>query len=153
MPERMDWFAERVVDWSDDYGRKDLPWQLNRSAYATWVSEIMLQQTQVATVIPYFERFTDRFPDVHALARAEIDEVLHAWTGLGYYARGRNLHKAARQIVADHAGFDHAPVEGRGGMEMGPDAAQLQRLRFQLEVQLHRIDRNGVVEVISNHIH
>jgi len=104
MPERMDWFAERVVDWSDDYGRKDLPWQLNRSAYATWVSEIMLQQTQVATVIPYFERFTDRFPDVHALARAEIDEVLHAWTGLGYYARGRNLHKAARQIVADHAG-------------------------------------------------
>ena len=77
-------------------GRHDLPWQHDRTPYRVWVSEIMLQQTQVATVIPYFERFMQRFPDVRALADAPIDEVLHLWAGLGYYARARNLHRAAR---------------------------------------------------------
>ena len=100
----MDWFARQLLDWFDGHGRKDLPWQLNRSPYQTWVAEIMLQQTQVATVIPYFERFMNRFPDVASLARANIDEVLHTWTGLGYYARGRNLHKAAQRLVANHSG-------------------------------------------------
>jgi A/G-specific adenine glycosylase len=81
--------------WHRLHGRHDLPWQRRRDPYLIWISEIMLQQTQVATVIPYFVRFTRRFPDVHALARTDIDEVLHFWSGLGYYARARNMHKAA----------------------------------------------------------
>ena len=93
-------FAERLLDWFDAHGRKDLPWQHPKEAYRIWVSEIMLQQTQVQTVIGYFERFMARFPDVIALASAEQDEVLHHWSGLGYYARARNLHKAA-QIIRD----------------------------------------------------
>ena len=97
-------FAERLLAWFDDHGRHDLPWQTDRSAYRVWISEIMLQQTQVTTVIPYFERFMTSFPDVSALAAAPIDEVLHHWSGLGYYARARNLHKAACAIVADHDG-------------------------------------------------
>jgi A/G-specific adenine glycosylase len=97
-------FAVRLLAWFDDNGRKDLPWQQNVTAYRVWVSEIMLQQTQVRTVIPYFTRFTDRFPDIGALATANQDEVLSHWTGLGYYARARNLHKAARAIVDEHDG-------------------------------------------------
>jgi A/G-specific adenine glycosylase len=96
-------FSDRLLAWFDVHGRKDLPWQHPRSPYRVWISEVMLQQTQVATVIPYFERFMARFPNVSTLARAEIDEVLHLWTGLGYYARGRNLHAAARRIVDAHA--------------------------------------------------
>jgi A/G-specific adenine glycosylase len=92
-----------VLDWFDHSGRKDLPWQTDTSPYRVWISEIMLQQTQVQTVIPYFQRFTRTFPDVVTLARAQQDEVLHLWTGLGYYARARNLHRAA-QIVADDFG-------------------------------------------------
>jgi len=97
-------FSESVLRWFDQHGRKHLPWQDNRSAYRVWVSEIMLQQTQVATVIPYFERFMARFPDVGSLAAAEQDDVLQLWTGLGYYARGRNLHKCARVVMEDHNG-------------------------------------------------
>ncbi|MCT8985694.1 A/G-specific adenine glycosylase [Shewanella phaeophyticola] len=91
-------FAERIIAWYDLNGRKTLPWQLNKTPYRVWVSEIMLQQTQVATVIPYYERFMARFPTVVELANAEQDEVLHLWTGLGYYARARNLHKAAQHV-------------------------------------------------------
>ena len=97
-------FAARVLDWFDVHGRKDLPWQQDVSPYRVWVSEIMLQQTQVQTVIPYFEKFMQRFPDVAALAGAEQDEVLSHWSGLGYYARARNLHKAAQQICGEHNG-------------------------------------------------
>ena len=100
----MDWLAERLLAWHDEHGRKHLPWQQEITAYRVWISEIMLQQTQVATVIPYYETFMARFPNVRTLAEAELDEVLHHWTGLGYYARGRNLHKAARQVVTEHAG-------------------------------------------------
>ncbi|MDZ7851897.1 MAG: A/G-specific adenine glycosylase [Halomonas sp.] len=100
-PER---FQQRLLAWFDEHGRHDLPWQQQRSSYRIWVSEIMLQQTQVATVIPYFERFMARFPDVASLAAADQDEVLHLWTGLGYYARGRNLHKAARVVIDEHGG-------------------------------------------------
>lgn len=92
-------FASLVLNWFDQHGRKHLPWQQNRNPYRVWVSEIMLQQTQVATVIPYFERFMERFPSVHELAAASQDEVLQLWTGLGYYARGRNLHKCAQVVV------------------------------------------------------
>jgi len=97
-------FAKRVLGWFDEHGRKNLPWQHNPTPYRVWVSEIMLQQTQVATVIPYYQRFMQRFATVQDLAGASQDDVLNHWSGLGYYARGRNLHKAARQIVADHQG-------------------------------------------------
>lgn len=97
-------FSDRVLQWYVQHGRKDLPWQMDRTPYRVWVSEVMLQQTQVATVIPYFERFMARFPDVISLANADIDEVLHLWSGLGYYARGRNLHKAAGKVRDEHAG-------------------------------------------------
>jgi A/G-specific adenine glycosylase len=96
--------APRLLAWSAAHGRKDLPWQQDPTPYRVWVSEIMLQQTQVATVIPYFQRFMQRFPDVASLAAAPLDEVLHLWSGLGYYARARNLHEAARAIVDEYAG-------------------------------------------------
>ncbi len=97
-------FAVRLLAWFDRCGRHDLPWQRDRTPYSVWVSEIMLQQTQVATVIPYFERFVARFPDVDTLAAAPLDEVLALWAGLGYYARGRNLHRAAQIVVAQCGG-------------------------------------------------
>jgi A/G-specific adenine glycosylase len=97
-------FAARVLRWYDDHGRKDLPWQNTVDAYRVWVSEIMLQQTQVRTVIPYFLRFMDRFPDVLTLASADLDEVLQHWSGLGYYARARNLHRTAKMIRDEHDG-------------------------------------------------
>ena len=84
--------ATPLLAWHGVRGRHDLPWQHERSPYRVWVSEIMLQQTQVATVIPYYLRFMERFPDVVPLADAPLDEVLHHWSGLGYYARARNLH-------------------------------------------------------------
>lgn len=97
-------FNTRLLHWFDQHGRKDLPWQHPITPYRVWVSEIMLQQTQVDTVIPYFERFMKRFPSVDALAGAPLDEVLHLWTGLGYYARARNLHKCAQAVVAQFGG-------------------------------------------------
>ncbi len=96
--------APRLLEWHAHAGRHDLPWQKLRSAYRVWVSEVMLQQTQVSTVIPYFERFMSRFPDVRALADAADDEVMHLWTGLGYYARARNLLRAARVIRDEYGG-------------------------------------------------
>ncbi len=96
--------APALIEWHARRGRHDLPWQADRTAYRVWISEIMLQQTQVATVIPYYERFIARFPDVAALAQAPIDDVLHLWTGLGYYARGRNLHRAAVRILSEFRG-------------------------------------------------
>lgn len=97
-------FVSQVLDWFDQHGRHDLPWQKNPEPYRVWVSEIMLQQTQVSTVIPYFQRFMDRFPGVEDLAAADTDQVLHLWTGLGYYARARNLHKAAQIVSRDYQG-------------------------------------------------
>ena len=97
-------FSAQVLEWYDKYGRKTLPWQIEKTPYKVWLSEVMLQQTQVATVIPYFERFMARFPTVTDLANAPLDEVLHLWTGLGYYARARNLHKAAQQVATLHKG-------------------------------------------------
>lgn len=91
-------FADKILAWFAEHGRHDLPWQKDKTPYKVWVAEIMLQQTQVSTVIPYFRRFMARFPDVAVLARADEDTVLHQWTGLGYYARARNLHKTAKII-------------------------------------------------------
>ncbi len=104
-------FADRVLKWFHKHGRKDLPWQQEPTPYRVWISEIMLQQTQVQTVIPYYERFMARFPDVAMLAEAPTDQVLHLWTGLGYYARARNLHKAAQVICEQHQGKFPTSVE------------------------------------------
>ena len=100
-----------ILSWFDNNGRHDLPWQRNRTAYTVWVSEIMLQQTQVQTVIPYFERFMAHFPTVAELANAAIDDVLALWTGLGYYARARNLHRSAQQIMTQHHGVFPSDIE------------------------------------------
>jgi A/G-specific adenine glycosylase len=97
-------FANAILRWYDQQGRKDLPWRQQISAYRVWVSEIMLQQTQVQTVIPYFHRFMQHFPTIEQLAHASEDEVLHLWTGLGYYARARHLHRAAQCVYADYQG-------------------------------------------------
>jgi len=98
-------FSQRILSWFDRHGRKNLPWQQDLSPYRVWVSEIMLQQTQVKTVIPYFQRFMARFPTVQDLAAADADDVLHHWTGLGYYARARNLHRAAQTVCDEHGGI------------------------------------------------
>ncbi len=99
-----DGFAPAVLDWYDRHGRKDLPWQRDPSPYRVWVSEIMLQQTQVAVVVPYFDRFMASFPTLADLAQASLDSVLGLWSGLGYYARARHLHRAAILIQERHAG-------------------------------------------------
>ncbi|EMR12177.1 A/G-specific DNA-adenine glycosylase [Methylophaga lonarensis MPL] len=109
-------FSDALLGWYEKHGRKDLPWQQSVTPYRVWVSEIMLQQTQVSTVIPYYQRFMQRFPDIAALATANLDEVLSYWAGLGYYARGRNLHKSANII--------HHQLGG----ELPEDIEQLQTL-------------------------
>jgi A/G-specific adenine glycosylase len=142
--------APRLLEWHARAGRHDLPWQQDRTAYRVWVSEIMLQQTQVATVIPYFERFTARFPDVRSLADAPVDEVLHLWTGLGYYARARNLHRAAQVIRDRHGGEfprDFAAVvelPGIGRSTAGAILAQAHGAR-------HAILDGNVKRVLSRH--
>jgi A/G-specific adenine glycosylase len=104
-------FAQRLIAWQRRHGRHDLPWQDTRDPYRVWLSEIMLQQTQVTTVIPYYERFLARFPSLDSLASAPITDVMARWSGLGYYARARNLHKCAQTLVASHGGaFPHDPA-------------------------------------------
>ena len=100
----MNYVSDQLLAWYKQHGRQGLPWQINPTPYRVWISEIMLQQTQVTTVIPYYNRFIERFPDVETLAAAERDEVLSGWTGLGYYARARNLHKAAVVIKEQFLG-------------------------------------------------
>jgi A/G-specific adenine glycosylase len=97
-------FSERLIRWHKRHGRHDLPWQNTSDPYRVWLSEIMLQQTQVATVIPYYLRFLERFPQLADLAAAPVEEVMALWSGLGYYARARNLHAAARVVMAQHGG-------------------------------------------------
>ena len=97
-------FSTRLINWYETNGRKDLPWQKRKTPYRVWVSEIMLQQTQVSTAIPYFEKFVKEIPDVKGLSEASLDLVLSLWSGLGYYARARNLHKSAKIINLEHGG-------------------------------------------------
>ena len=131
-------FAERLLAWYERHGRHDLPWQHRRTPYRVWVSEVMLQQTRVETVIPYFERFMARFPELEALAEAPLDEVLHLWSGLGYYARARNLHAAARRIVEHHGGRFPETIEeaealpGLGRSTAGAVLAQALELRHPI---------------------
>ena len=108
----IDNFADRVLTWFDQHGRKHLPWQVDKTPYRVWISEIMLQQTQVVTVIPYYQKFMASFPDVYQLADASEDEVLAHWSGLGYYARARNLHKAAKVLTNELDGTFPASLEG-----------------------------------------
>jgi len=103
-PGKLPSYSQRLLEWWDEHGRKNLPWQHPRTPYRVWISEIMLQQTQVATVITYFERWIHTFPDISNLAAASLDDALALWSGLGYYARARNLHKAAIQCVEVHGG-------------------------------------------------
>ena len=102
-------FAARLIRWQQQDGRHELPWQKTRDVYRIWLSEIMLQQTQVTTVVPYYTRFLVRFPNIEALAQAPIESILELWAGLGYYARARNLHRCAQVIVAEHGG--HFPQD------------------------------------------
>ena len=104
-------FADRVIRWQQSHGRRDLPWQGTRDAYKIWVSEIMLQQTQVAAVIPYYTRFLQRFPDVFTLASSPSPDVMAAWAGLGYYSRARNLHRCAQTVVERYEGRFPATVD------------------------------------------
>lgn len=119
-------FAPRLVAWQRAHGRHDLPWQRSRDPYRVWVSEIMLQQTRVDTVLRYYEAFLERFPDVRALAQAPLDAVLAQWSGLGYYRRARNLHACARQLCERHGGQfppDRASLEGLAGIGRSTAAA------------------------------
>jgi len=103
-PSQMKQISDTLLKWHQDHGRHDLPWQNTNDAYRIWISEIMLQQTQVATVIPYYQRFMQSFPTIIDLANADNDDVMHHWTGLGYYARARNLHKAAKTVANQYKG-------------------------------------------------
>jgi A/G-specific adenine glycosylase len=130
--------APRLLAWFDVHGRHDLPWQRQRTPYTVWVSEVMLQQTQVATVAPFYERFVAHFPTVEALAAAPPDDVLRLWSGLGYYARARNLWHAARDVVARHGGrvpetFDELQsLPGIGRSTAGAILAQACGARFAI---------------------
>lgn len=143
-------FSARVLDWFDVHGRRHLPWQQDPTPYRVWVSEIMLQQTQVATVIPYYERFMQRFPDVIALADAPEDDVLHHWSGLGYYARARNLQAAARRVRDEHGGVlprDFAAVAALPGIGRSTAGAILSLA----DGQRHAILDGNVKRVLARH--
>lgn len=130
--------AARLLPWFKRHGRRNLPWQRQPTPYRVWISEVMLQQTQVGTVAPYFARFIARFPDARALAAAPLDEVLHHWSGLGYYARARNLHRAAVELVARHGGRlpetlpELMALPGIGRSTAGAILALAQGLRFPI---------------------
>jgi len=143
-------FSDRLLDWFDQHGRHDLPWQHPRTPYRVWLAEVMLQQTQVATVIPYFLRFIELFPDWQALAAAPLDEVLKHWAGLGYYARARNLHQAAQVLVRDHASEvpqDLATLVELPGLGRSTAAAIL----AQAFDQRHAILDGNVRRVLARH--
>jgi len=134
----MNEFSKQLLQWFDQHGRHDLPWQQQQTAYRVWVSEIMLQQTQVKTVIPYYQRFMQRFPTLLSLAKAGQEDVLANWSGLGYYARGRNLHKAALIIQHEYQGefpktFDEVmALPGIGRSTAGAILSMAQKQRFAI---------------------
>ncbi|MDX1498048.1 MAG: A/G-specific adenine glycosylase [Salinisphaeraceae bacterium] len=142
--------APRLLAWFDQHGRHDLPWQHPRSAYRVWVSEVMLQQTQVSTVIPYFERFMARLPDIASLAAASQDTVLELWAGLGYYSRARNLHSAAQQIMAEYNGEFPQTIDQAVALPgIGPSTAGA--ILAQAFGQKHAILDGNVKRVLSRY--
>lgn len=143
-------FAARLLRWYDRHGRKDLPWQRARTPYTVWVSEVMLQQTQVATVIPYFERFMARFPDVRTLADAPLDAVLAHWSGLGYYSRARNLHRAAQQIRDRHGGVFPEDMDAIAALP-GIGRSTAGAILAQALGQRHAILDGNVKRVLTRH--
>ena len=143
-------FSGRLLHWFERFGRHGLPWQQDRTPYRVWVSEIMLQQTQVSTVIPYFERFMARFPSVSTLAAASPDEVLALWAGLGYYARGRNLHRAAQHIVAEHGAELPTSLEALMALP-GIGRSTAGAILSQALDQAHAILDGNVRRVIARH--
>ena len=117
-------FSATLIQWQKQHGRHQLPWQQTRDAYRIWLSEIMLQQTQVATVIPYYARFLEKFPDVSALAAAPSEEVMSLWAGLGYYTRARNLHRCAQTVVSEHGALFPSDTEQLSALPgIGPSTA------------------------------
>ncbi|MBM7037952.1 A/G-specific adenine glycosylase [Vibrio ulleungensis] len=143
-------FARNILTWYQDYGRKNLPWQQGKTAYRVWLSEVMLQQTQVATVIPYFERFVETFPDVESLANADIDSVLHLWTGLGYYARARNLHKAAKVVTSEYGGEFPLTLEQMNALP-GVGRSTAAAILSSVYNQPHAILDGNVKRVLARH--
>ena len=143
-------FADRVLDWFDEYGRKHLPWQQDINAYRVWISEIMLQQTQVKTVLDYFPRFVEHFPTVQDLAAAPIDDVLHLWSGLGYYSRAKNLHKAAITVAEEHGGEFPKTIEGLSSLSgIGRSTAEaIRSIAYQKKAAI--LDGN-VKRVLARH--
>ena len=143
-------FAARLLHWHDRHGRHDLPWQKDKSLYRVWVSEIMLQQTQVTTVIPYFERFMQHFPDISTLAQASQDEVLFHWAGLGYYSRARNIHKTANIITQQHQGLFPAQYDDVVALPgIGPSTAGA--ILAQALDRRHAILDGNVKRVLARH--
>jgi len=143
-------FAARVLAWYDEHGRHDLPWQRPATPYRVWISEVMLQQTRVETVRGYFAHFVERFPDVPTLAAAPLDDVLGHWSGLGYYARARNLHRAAQQMVSDHGGDlpdDIAALQALPGIGRSTAGAIQSLARGRCEVILD----GNVKRVLARH--
>lgn len=144
-------FSENIIEWFNKHGRHDLPWQRNPTPYRVWVSEIMLQQTQVATAVPYFQKFMDQFPTVSTLATADLDQVLHLWSGLGYYARARNLHKTAKSIEDEHQGNFPRSIKrleefsGVGRSTAGAIAA--------LSMDMHAVILDGNVKRVLTRFH
>ncbi len=143
-------FSDRLLRWFDQHGRHDLPWQIDKTPYRVWISEIMLQQTQVQTVIPYYERFMQRFPDLTSLAIAAEDDVLYHWSGLGYYARARNLHKAARHIQSEHAGIFPDQIENVIALP-GIGRSTAAAILAITQHQHHAILDGNVKRVLSRH--
>ena len=143
-------FADRLLSWFDQHGRHDLPWQHPRSPWRVWVSEIMLQQTQVATVTGYFDRFMARFPTPAAMAEASVDDVLALWSGLGYYSRARNLHAAAQRVAAEHGGEVPADFDALVALP-GIGASTAAAICAQAFGQRHAILDANVKRVLARH--
>jgi A/G-specific adenine glycosylase len=143
-------FAQRLLAWFDRHGRHDLPWQTPRTPYRVWLAEIMLQQTQVAAVIPYFQRFVARFPDVASLAAAPADDVLQHWAGLGYYARARNLQRAAQIVVAGHGGEFPRDLEAMTALP-GVGRSTAGAVLAQAYGERHAILDGNVKRVLARH--
>lgn len=143
-------FAGRLLAWYDAHGRHDLPWQHPRTPYRVWVAEVMLQQTQVGTVIGYYAPFLARFPEVAALAAASLDDVLAAWSGLGYYSRARNLHRAAQQVVSAHGGELPADFDVLSALP-GIGRSTAGAILAQAHGQRHPILDGNVRRVLARH--